>query len=570
MSVKSVIDIDVNDQSFQRFKELFDKYNAQLGKMPNAWKEAGKQSAETASQFERMAAALMAQSHLAREVAVNSRHQEKTLTHQERMWTAIERSTKGVAANILGATSSLLRWTGVLGAVSGLLGVGGVFGLERLGEKISNSRRSSMGLGMTIGQEKSFDINMSRFVNPGAFLSGINTATTDIGSPTRATLDAMGVNPNGSTTQVAAATIRWLIAKARATPVDQLGTVERYYNLGSIGVSEEDFRRFKTHPNEALTQLMRALADANSMNLGHRKGRAWQDFTTQMSRAGTQVETAFENFLTPLTGPLTALSQSFIGLVERITKNDAPFKAGIKAIGDWINSLSGSLEKPAFLKHFDQFLSDLDKIAVAVHDIAWGFHHPGKALVKGTVATVKGEYLAANNAMQGIGSGVLSTIGDWITGKTAIKNEIIAEAHKHGVPVDFALRQWGAESSKSTDATLTSQRGAVGPLQVQPWLMRQYGHMSMYDVNQQIETAMRFDAHLIGKYHNNLKRVAAAYNMGETKFDEILSGSHGRPWERSVQPGVLSYVAKTTGVHITVHSVPGSNMVAVANGLGSQ
>ena len=66
MTVKSIIDVDVNDGKFQRFHELFQRYNDELAKTPNAWKAAGAEQAAMATQFERMTAAMMAQATVTR------------------------------------------------------------------------------------------------------------------------------------------------------------------------------------------------------------------------------------------------------------------------------------------------------------------------------------------------------------------------------------------------------------------------------------------------------------------------------------------------------------------------
>jgi hypothetical protein len=122
---KAILDIDVNDQSFQRFQSLFGKYQEQLKATPGLWSKAGKEQAASAGEFEKMAASMMAISQLHREGADQTEKQNKTLTLSERLWTSMGRSTKDVAKNVICATGALLKWTGLLSAVSGILGAGG-------------------------------------------------------------------------------------------------------------------------------------------------------------------------------------------------------------------------------------------------------------------------------------------------------------------------------------------------------------------------------------------------------------------------------------------------------------
>ena len=41
MATRSVIDVQVNSEEFQRFYSLFTEYNAELGEMPKTWKGLG-------------------------------------------------------------------------------------------------------------------------------------------------------------------------------------------------------------------------------------------------------------------------------------------------------------------------------------------------------------------------------------------------------------------------------------------------------------------------------------------------------------------------------------------------
>src|ERR1700719_1657048 len=132
MTLRSILSVDVDDSRFKQFQTLFDKYQAQLAKTPAAWGKVSKENQAVAGQFQKMTAALMAQSTLNREQAESGKNQVKTLSQSERLWISMSRSTKDVSKNIGSATTSLLRWTGVLGGVSGLLGAGGLFGIDRM------------------------------------------------------------------------------------------------------------------------------------------------------------------------------------------------------------------------------------------------------------------------------------------------------------------------------------------------------------------------------------------------------------------------------------------------------
>ena len=65
MAVKSIVQIDVDDAKFKAFNELFQKYNAQLGKMPEMWASIGKETrCYNGSAFQVVTAALLANNEM--------------------------------------------------------------------------------------------------------------------------------------------------------------------------------------------------------------------------------------------------------------------------------------------------------------------------------------------------------------------------------------------------------------------------------------------------------------------------------------------------------------------------
>ena len=74
----------------------------------------------------------------------------------------------------------LLKWTGILGGVGGLLGAGGLWGLDRLAGGVARDRRTSMGLGMSIGGYRAFGTDFGRLLDTGAYLANINAMETNL------------------------------------------------------------------------------------------------------------------------------------------------------------------------------------------------------------------------------------------------------------------------------------------------------------------------------------------------------------------------------------------------------
>ena len=128
------LDVDVNSAEFQAFADKFAKYAALLATVPDVWKKVGQASTVSATKFEDTAATagLVAGSMAAIHSSSKEFHQITTST--ARHWKELALSTAGVAHNIVAATESLLKWSGILGIVTG---GAGLFGFDRLAHSVA-------------------------------------------------------------------------------------------------------------------------------------------------------------------------------------------------------------------------------------------------------------------------------------------------------------------------------------------------------------------------------------------------------------------------------------------------
>ncbi len=372
MALKSILDIEVEDGKFKRFAELFGKYQEALAKTPNVWAKVGKEQSELVKTSQMMTAAIMAQSDHMREIAAAEREQQRHLTTAGRLWTGIAGSARSVASHVLRATGALLRWTGALGAVGGLLGIGGLFGLDRMASDVGEQRRSAMGLGMSIGSMKAFGTDFGRVVNPGSFLQGVMQMRTN--PAMSGALWALGVNPDGSERNVALATMNALRARARATPADQLGLILQELP-GLQGVTVEDLQRMKSMSGaEWAAQMGHFARDRRSMNIGSSTALGWQNFATQLERAGQQIFKTFVVGLAPLEKPLSNLSRSFVHVLQVLMRKNGLIEEGINDFAKWLADWNGKISSPAFLKKIEGFTSDMGALADGLHHIVQMFH----------------------------------------------------------------------------------------------------------------------------------------------------------------------------------------------------
>ena len=364
MALKSVLDIDVDDAKFKRFAELFSKYNEALAKQPGMWSKVGKAQGEAAKTAAMMTAAMMAQADHMKEIAHAERHHERHLTMASRLWTGIAGSSKSVSHHIAKATVTLLKWS----TITAGLATGGLYAVDRMANSVAGERRGARGLGMSIGSMKAFGTNFGRYVNPDAFLTGIMQMRTN--PAMSGALWALGVNPMGSERQVALEALNALRARAKATPDSQLGLILQSLP-GFQGVSVEDLQRMKaSRAANWNAQYAHYARDSQSMNIGSGTSLAWQNFATEMQRAGQQIFKLFVTDLVPLAKPLTGLVRGFEHVVGVVMSKDGVVEEGINKLAKWMITFNGKITAPSFLKSVEHFTSDVGTVAQSMHAFA--------------------------------------------------------------------------------------------------------------------------------------------------------------------------------------------------------
>lgn len=373
MVAKSIIDVDVNDERFKAFSALFDKYSAQLAKQPAAWKALNKDVKGTGGGFDRIAAALLAQNELTRREAADQKRLRQETDHTARSWLGMAKSTKEVAGNIGRATLSLLKWGTITGVFSGLLGAGGLFGIDRLALAAAGGRRSSLGLGIGFGEQKAFDVNYGRIVDSGSFLSGVNEALHDASK--RYTLYGAGLSESDikgrGTAQVGQATLLALKKLADATPDALLAQVHGARGVGQF-FGLEAFQRLKATSGSELSGLNgRFGPDSKSMAVSDSVLRQWQDFTTQMSRAGGQIEATFIKGLVRIEPGLEKLSVSFEKVVRAFLASDT-LQVWLGKLDQGIQQFARDIGTDEFQARVKAFVDGIGKIASAIEGfVSW-------------------------------------------------------------------------------------------------------------------------------------------------------------------------------------------------------
>lgn len=334
MALKSIFEIDVQDAAFKRFAATFDKYQAALKSTPAAWSAVNQNITGTRKSFDKIVDQMVAQNVQQKLIVKLQDEADRRTKSMADRWTGIARSTATVSANLRDVTSSILKW-GTSSAI------GGIYAIDRLAVGVSATRKSSLGLGANYGAQKSFTTNFARLLDsPESVLSGVSSALSGDRTP----LSSAGLSrdqQNGDTADVAVAALRSVMRIADETNRESLEFVHSSRRLGALGITPEDFKRIKNTSQGEREDLIRQFSRGKSdFNVAPETTRAWQEFTTQMSRAGQKIENTFVVGLAPLAPNLTKLADSFSEAVKAFLHAPA-----LKDAVDGLASGFGSLAK---------------------------------------------------------------------------------------------------------------------------------------------------------------------------------------------------------------------------------
>lgn len=560
MTLRSVLDIDVNSGEFAKFAAMYAKYQEAQTKTAAIAKQAGKEQVNTRNTFAQQVELMKLEARLAQEGNASNEKQQKTLTQSDRLWTSISKSTKSVAGSIIDATRSLLSWTGILTGIGGLLGAGGLFGLDRMAHSVAGQRQTATGLGMSIGELKSFQTNFNRVVDPDAFLSWISQMQSD---PEKgATANALGFQITGNTESDALAAMRALRGKSKEWDPRLYGTMLNAFGVG--GVNVQNMRQMRGTGSDEWNQMFAGnQRDISRLNIDDGTAKKWQDFTTKLQEAGSTIFKVFVDGLTPLIGPLSHLSDAFVNFLQVILRKDGIAEQGINTVAGWLDSFAGKISKPEFLKAVEQFTSDIGWLAHAVHVVA----HPLDA-AEDTRDRMSGGsgawgWLARRN------ESALTGVSDLVHGRwgklwgdavgTSIWGDMSAASKHQGL---LSL----VKKLENSGADAVSPKGAQGMYQLMPGTQHDYGVTNPFDPQQSREGASRFLAHLEKKYHWDAAKVLGAYNWGEGNMDSYLATGRGVKGQ-SMPAETRNYLAGA-GLTININNATGGSAIASAAALG--
>lgn len=369
---KSIFEVEVKDDAFKKFQANVKQYKEDLKAMPGMWAAMGKAGQKS---FEGLAAAMsLNNKHVVdyledqKKITDQQKKEEDQLRKNADRWKKIEHSAANVAKSAFNTTKTIMKWA-TLGTIGGL--AGGFWGLGRMASGVSDLRRSSMGYGVSIGQQQAFENSFSRLVNPTQYLNAVQAGQTDLSK--RWAFRGMGLSENQITQQNPAQLAVTMLPMLKRL-ADRTNPALMSQTMQARGIDQfmsvQDMMRLRNTSKEELdTQIKLYQQNQKQLGLASATARKWQDFNTALGQAKTKLEMVFVNGLTPLIPMLGKLANQFSNAVK-IFFESKYIKKWIGDLGEGLQNLAKYMGSQKFQKDFTGFLENLKYLGEAVRDLA--------------------------------------------------------------------------------------------------------------------------------------------------------------------------------------------------------
>jgi N-acetylmuramoyl-L-alanine amidase len=131
-----------------------------------------------------------------------------------------------------------------------------------------------------------------------------------------------------------------------------------------------------------------------------------------------------------------------------------------------------------------------------------------------------------------------ASMAERVRSRSAVRDLIVAESRRFGVPASLALAVAWQESG--WQQAVTSSAGALGVMQLLPatgdWVGGAMLHqrLDLRDVRHNVRAGVRLLAHYLDRYDGNREKVLAAYYQGQTAVDRHGIYNVTRPYIASI------------------------------------
>ena len=627
MAVKSIIDIDVNDDAFKSFLKSLDKYKKTLTELPGAWSATGDAINTTRTDIISVGSAVMANTEmLAKQLSVHEKI-NRAVSNTDRLMINLRKSTSKVLSDLKDSAWGVLKWGSAL-AIGGT--ATGFFALDAMARGVRQTRQQAGALGLNPGELNAVQSVYGRFSGSSALLGNISQAQMEAGERWR--LYSLGLSKNDIEGKTSAQLMQPTLEALHKWSSERQGmeTGAFAYEARGRGFAhlvggEANLRELGSHSLAEVQAAGKSFPEAlERLRLGKDTASKWDDFLTSMEIATGQLKTTFVVGLQNLAEPLGKVVLAFSDLAKQIFES-AGFKEGIDKFGKWLSS-------GEFQAGFEVFSKWVINVAKALPN---GVFATARALLGTTEEEHKRmieearrkdeEDRIANSKKPSFwdrlmtpfqnrdlrdpkppisGANYVSPIGYIPPPMQGASNDNVSSA-KHFAygeqyleakrPGAFGAleRQYGlpagllAQIHKQewNPRQPVSSAGAMGPFQFIPGTAKDYGldEKSVWDLAKSSEAAARYFQDLLVMFKGDVNKAAAGYNWGQENVKKTID-RYGDNWREHLPPetekylnnlnrsglGVNSFTAQPgQGVKISLYNATGGQVNAVISSLAA-
>ncbi len=376
MAKKPIISVDVQDEAFKRFYELFKEYESKVADLPSEWKKvddamngAGKGFTRSAAHTNALLAGMAAASASVAEAihqAAKAQHQFDQATRRTHSsMTKLGVATRGVAGTIFGMGKWLLKW----GGISATLGAaGGALGASDLAYNVLSRQRAARGLGMTPGQATAFGTYFGQFGNAESIASNVAAARNDVSK--RWMFARLGIGSQAlasdSNFQLNQLVVERIQGLVKSFPRASWANLAQAYGLTNF--ADLQTLRVLRHTSSGTVAGAAAGATAAAPLVGWtpKVARDWIDLEMKMRTAESQITASLVTGLHRLAPQLGVIAKDIANWIQAFTNGPGMQNIVTEVKADLMD-FGKTLASPAFKKGLTDFG---DNVATIVSQLA--------------------------------------------------------------------------------------------------------------------------------------------------------------------------------------------------------
>lgn len=354
MSTKSIIDIEVNDASFSRFREKFAEYSAELDAMPEAWQKLGDAMGESTKGLE--AGAFTAKDALAiaatqagfmaetlREAVKAQQNLHRETSNSGKSMDKLHKSAQGVGK----AISTVGGWLVKLGAISGIAGLFSGIGFADLAGAAFNRSRSSGRLGVSPGVLASFQTNAQQFLGTSDLENAANTKN-DISKA--GFLASLGFRNYKDVAKMDSGDLAFEeLRRARAAYLRNPAMAEQNPAIIAYKALGGDLGNVRNAAQPGgLSELNAAQSryheSIGALEINRKTQEEWNSLKITLDKAGMTIQTVLIDRLAPLAPKIETLANDVSGFITSFV-NSKNFDSAVKMVEGGFDTFENFLKK---------------------------------------------------------------------------------------------------------------------------------------------------------------------------------------------------------------------------------